>query len=113
MDTNALLTSWKRRRGPAGSGSGSGEGLSREASQTADVVVPLTMLAPGEEATIVALGQGAGRQHHFRRIGLREGKLVKLIATQPGRGPIVLDVEGTQLAIGRGMAQQIMVQKKA
>jgi Fe2+ transport system protein FeoA len=71
------------------------------------------MLVPGEEATIVALGMGPGRQHHFRRIGLREGKLVKLIATQPGRGPFVLEVEETQLAIGRGMAQQIMVQKKA
>jgi Fe2+ transport system protein FeoA len=39
--------------------------------------------------------------------------MVKVIATQPGRGPIVLDVEGTQLAIGRGMAQQILIQKKA
>ncbi|GEM_PF-322164 len=109
MDTNALLTSWKRRRGPSGSGDGQG----REASQAEGVVVPLTMLVPGEEAKIVALGQGGGRQHRFRRIGLREGKIVKLIATQPGRGPIVLDVEGTQLAIGRGMAQQILIQRKA
>ncbi len=111
MDTSALLTGWKRKRGPAGSGSG--EGLRPEASQATSGVVPLTMLVPGEAATIVALGQGPGRQHHFRRIGLREGKLVKLIATQPGRGPIVLEVEETQLAIGRGMAQQILVQKKA
>jgi ferrous iron transport protein A len=111
MDTSALLTNWKRRRGLSGSGSGEGQG--REASQAEGVIVPLTMLVPGEEAKIVALGQGAGRQHHFRRIGLREGKIVKVITTQPGRGPIVLDVEGTQLAIGRGMAQQILIQKKA
>jgi ferrous iron transport protein A len=107
MVNSALLMSWKRKRGP----SGSGEGPKRDASLAGGVVVPLTMLLPGEEAKIVALGQGAGRQHHFRRIGLREGKIVKVIATQPGRGPIVIDVEGTQIAIGRGMAQQILIQK--
>lgn len=110
MDASALLTSWKRRRGPAGSRSG--EEKSGEARQAAGGLVPLTLLEPGDEAMIVALGQGSGRQHHFRRIGLREGKLVKVIAMQPGRGPFVLEVEETQLAIGRGMAQQILVQKK-
>jgi ferrous iron transport protein A len=73
--------------------------------------VPLTMLLPGERAKIVALGAGSGKQRHFRTMGLMEGKIVKIIATQPARGPLVLDIEGTQIAIGRGMARQILVQK--
>jgi len=73
--------------------------------------VPLTTLLPGEEAKIVALGSGVGRQHHFRTMGLMEGKIVKVIATQPARGPFVIDVEGTQIAIGRGMARHILIQK--
>ncbi|HUV79806.1 MAG TPA: FeoA family protein [Candidatus Bathyarchaeia archaeon] len=73
--------------------------------------VPLTTLLPGEEAKIVALGHGKGRQHHFRTMGLMEGKIVKVIAAQPARGPFVIEVEGTQIAIGRGMAQHILIQK--
>lgn len=73
--------------------------------------VPLTTLLPGERAKIVALGLGVGRQHHFRTMGLMEGKIIKVIATQPARGPFVIDVEGTQIAIGRGMAQHILIQK--
>ena len=73
--------------------------------------VPLTSLLPGEEAKIVALGHGKGRQHHFRTMGLIEGKIVKVIAAQPARGPLVIEVEGTQIAVGRGMAQHILIQK--
>ena len=71
--------------------------------------VPLTTLLPGERAKIIALEHGMGRQHHFRTMGLMEGKIVKVIATQPG--PVVIDVEGTQIAIGRGMARRILIEK--
>ena len=74
-------------------------------------VVPLTMLLPGERAKIITLGLGRGQQHHFRTMGLREGKIVRVIATQPGRGPFLIDVEGTQRAVGRGMAQHILITK--
>lgn len=73
--------------------------------------VPLTTLLPGERAKIIALEHGMGRQHHFRTMGLMEGKIVKVIATQPARGPVVIDVEGTQIAIGRGMARRILIEK--
>lgn len=73
--------------------------------------VPLTSLFPGEKAKIVALRHGMGRQHHFRTMGLMEGKIVEIIALQPARGPVVLNVEGTQIAIGKGMARHIMIRK--
>ena len=72
---------------------------------------PLTTLFPGERAKIVALGHGAGRQRHLRTMGLMEGKIVEIVATQPARGPVVLNVEGTQIAIGRGMAMHILIEK--
>lgn len=49
------------------------------------------------------------RQHRFRTMGLLEGKIVRVVATQPGRGPFVLEIDGTQIAIGWGMAQHILV----
>lgn len=73
--------------------------------------LPLTALLPGERAKIVALGAGSGRQRHLRTMGIREGKTVEIIASLPASGPLVLEVEGTQIAIGRGMARQILIQK--
>ncbi len=73
--------------------------------------VSLATLFPGERAKIVALGHGIGRQRHFRTMGLMEGKIVEIIATQPARGPVVINVEGTQIAIGWGMARHILIQK--
>ena len=73
--------------------------------------VPLTTLLPGERAEIVALTHGSRRQHHFRILGLKEGKIIKLIAAQPAQGPLVIEVEGTQVAIGRGMARHILIKK--
>ncbi len=74
-------------------------------------VVPLTTLFPGEKAKIVALGHGIRGQRHFRTMGLMEGKTVEIIATQPARGPVVINVEGTQIAIGWGIARHILIQK--
>lgn len=73
--------------------------------------VPLSSLFPGEKAKIVALGHGRGRQRHFRTMGLMEGKIVEIVAVQPARGPVVLNVEGTQIAIGMGMARNILIRK--
>lgn len=74
-------------------------------------VVPLTALLPGERARIVALEHGGGRRHRFRTMGMMEGKIVEIVATQPARGPVVINVEGTQIAIGRGMARRILIEK--
>ncbi|MHC1610907.1 MAG: FeoA family protein [Candidatus Methanospirareceae archaeon] len=73
--------------------------------------IPLTSLLPGERAKIIGLKGGRGRERHFRTMGLMEGKIVRVIAAQPARGPVVIDVEGTQIAIGRGMARHILIQK--
>ncbi|HDS45746.1 MAG TPA: ferrous iron transport protein A [Methanomicrobia archaeon] len=73
--------------------------------------VLLSSLLPGEQGRIIAVGMGMGRQHHLRRMGLREGKIVTVIATQPAHGPFVLEIDGAQIAIGRGMALHILVEK--
>lgn len=73
--------------------------------------VSLITLLPGEKAKIVALGHGIRGRHHFRTMGLIEGKIVEIIATQPARGPLVINVEGTQIAIGWGIARHILIQK--
>lgn len=68
----------------------------------------LTQLGIGEEAKIVAIGGGRGlRQKLFLR-GLFEGKVVRVISNY---GPMTIEVDRSIVAIGRGMAQKIVVTK--
>ena len=66
----------------------------------------LSQLGIGQMATIVAIQGGRGlRQKLFLR-GLFEGKVIRVISNS---GPITVEVDRNVVAIGRGMAQKIMV----
>lgn len=42
-------------------------------------------------------------------MGVKEGKTVRIVARHPFAGPLVVEVDGKQITIGRGMAQRITV----
>ena len=68
----------------------------------------LTQLRIGETARIMAIEGGRGlRQKLFLR-GLIEGKVVRVVSNY---GPVTVEVDRSVVAIGRGMAQKIMVTK--
>ncbi|MEM2874840.1 MAG: FeoA family protein [Candidatus Hadarchaeales archaeon] len=70
----------------------------------------LTELREGESGKVVQVYGGAGLQRRLAVLGIRAGKKVKVVTSQPFRGPMVLEVEGSQLAIGHGMAWKILVE---
>lgn len=70
----------------------------------------LTELREGESGRIVRVYGGAGLQRRLALLGMRAGKRVRMVASQPFRGPIVIEVEGSQVAIGHGMAWKILVE---
>jgi ferrous iron transport protein A len=66
----------------------------------------LAQLKTGEMARIKAIEGGRGlRQKLFLR-GLLEGKEVKVVSNY---GPVTVEVDRNVVAIGRGMAQKIVV----
>ncbi len=68
----------------------------------------LAQLRIGETARIMAIEGGRGlRQKLFLR-GLIEGKVVRVVSNY---GPVTVEVDRSIVAIGRGMAQRIMVTK--
>ncbi len=70
--------------------------------------ITLAQLNAGEQAAIVAV-QGGGLQHRLRSVGLKEGKLLRVLAKHHFSGPMVVEVERHHITIGRGMAQKIFV----
>jgi ferrous iron transport protein A len=70
----------------------------------------LANMRSGQKGVITQIIGGYGRQRHLRTIGIREGKQVKILTKQPARGPVVIEIDGNQIAIGRGMAMSVLVE---
>jgi ferrous iron transport protein A len=73
--------------------------------------IPVTQLPAGSSATIVALHGGSGFQRRLRSVGIREGKTLRMVASHPFAGPLVIEVDRKQITLGRGMAQRVAVVK--
>ncbi|MEA2090529.1 MAG: FeoA family protein [Thermoproteota archaeon] len=80
--------------------------------------LPLTRLKDGESGVIVSISSTSsrGRQRRgwgFRKrledMGLTPGTKIIMVKSAPFRGPIEIYVRGSRLAIGRGMAERILV----
>ena len=69
---------------------------------------PLAMLAPGEEAVVVDVQGGHGIRNRLRAMGLNPGAPLRLLHSRKC-GPLLVQVRDSRLALGRGLAQKIMV----
>lgn len=82
-------------------------------------MAPLGLLSIGEKAEIVEIkgqtgcGTGSSKNQlcHAEDMGLRVGKMIEMLNNE-GRGPLLLKVDESRIAIGRGMAMKIMVRRK-
>ncbi len=59
---------------------------------------------------IKSLAGGAGWEKRFESMGIRLGKRMRKIACQPFGGPVVIEVDGSKISLGRGIASKIAVE---
>jgi len=79
----------------------------------------LSQLKPGETGVIVSIQALTTHRHRHRRswgfqrrledMGLTPGTKIMVVKSAPFHGPIEIYVRGSRLAIGRGMADRILV----
>lgn len=67
-------------------------------------------LQPGEVGFVKNFVGGWRFINTIKLLGIREGKRVQIITKHPFRGPVVVKVENTTVAIGQNMARRIMVE---
>jgi Fe2+ transport system protein FeoA len=72
--------------------------------------MPLTMAAPGEWLTLVEITAKNGLRHRLTELGLTPGVEFQVLQSQGG--PLLLAIHNSRLALGRGMAQKILVKIK-
>jgi len=82
--------------------------------------LPLAQLRDGESGVIISInmtprhrqglhGHQWGFQKRLEDMGLTPGTKVMVIKSAPFHGPVELQVRGSRLAIGRGMAERVLV----
>ena len=72
--------------------------------------MPLTNILDNKKARIVDIDGGAGFLRKLQVMGIREGQEIKIVSKQPFRGPLTIEVCGSQMTLGRGMARRILVE---
>lgn len=70
--------------------------------------MPLAMARAGEVVTVVSVRGGWGLQRRLADMGLTPGVRIRLINNQIA-GPVLVELRGARVALGRGVAQKIMV----
>lgn len=70
---------------------------------------PLSDLKPQETAVVSEIHGGQGIVNRLNALGIRQGKKITMIRPVFSRGPVTVLVDRTQIAIGHGMADKILV----
>ena len=72
--------------------------------------VTLEELVSGEKGTVVQLEGGPGFVGRLAALGFTPGVTVHVLRN-PGRGPIIVSLLDTQIALGRGQAARVHVRR--
>ena len=71
-------------------------------------IMPLAFLPEGGSGIVVQIRGGANVLRRISEMGLTEGTLVHVVKSV-GPGPLVVEVRGTRIALGRGISMKIFV----
>ena len=72
--------------------------------------VSLVRMKPGQSGVLVEIRGGHGMVRRLGALGLRLYKRVKKVSSMLMRGPVVVEVDGFQIAVGYGVASRIIVE---
>lgn len=70
----------------------------------------LAEMEAGQTGTVIQILGGRGLTNRLEAMGIRPGKKVTKISSMLFRGPVTLRTDHTQIAIGFGMANKILVE---
>ena len=70
----------------------------------------LADMKPGQNGILVEILGGHGMIRRLDALGLRLCKPVRKVSSMLMRGPIVVEVDGFQIAIGYGMSSRLIVE---
>ena len=72
--------------------------------------ITLAQMKIGQSGTVVQIQGGYGMVNRLSALGVRPGRRITKVSSMFMRGPITIQVDRAQVAIGLGMAKKIIVE---
>jgi ferrous iron transport protein A len=74
------------------------------------MITTLDRLREGDRATVHAILGGHGIRRRLESLGVHPGDVVAVVRIASMGGPVLIEIHGARVAVGRGMAQRIEVE---
>jgi len=72
--------------------------------------ITLTQMRSRQSGTVAQIQGGHGLINRLNSLGIRPGKRITKVSSMIMRGPVTIEVDRAQVAIGFGMAGRIIVE---
>ncbi len=72
--------------------------------------ITLTQMQIGQSGVVIQIQGGHGLVNRLNSLGIRPGKRITKISSMIMRGPVTIQVDRAQVAIGFGMARRIITE---
>jgi ferrous iron transport protein A len=63
------------------------------------------------KAKVIDIQGGAGIRQRLSQMGIHSGDIVTMLRYGALRGPLLIEIHGSQVALGRGIASKIVVEE--
>ncbi len=73
------------------------------------VCIELTKAPCNQTLEVMIIGD-VNWEKRFESMGIRKGRHIRKIASQPFGGPVVIEVNGSKISLGRNIAAKIKVE---
>lgn len=73
--------------------------------------IPLAHLAIGQRGKLVKIDGGKKMTRRLEVLGIRPGKEICMASVVFNNGPVIVNLDGRLIAIGRGQAQKIYIER--
>ncbi|MDY6893649.1 MAG: FeoA family protein [Chloroflexota bacterium] len=70
----------------------------------------VAQLKTGQTGNVIQIAGGHGLVRRLHALGIRPGKQVTKMSSMFRRGPVTLQVDNTQIALGFGISSKILVE---
>ncbi len=74
-------------------------------------MIPLTQIQNGDWVRVADFQGGRGMEAKLTQLGFLPGNKIRVIRSAPFHGPLLIDVEGREIVLGRGVAHHILVEQ--
>jgi len=70
----------------------------------------LTQMRAGQSGIVIQILGGRGVANRLAALGIRPGRRITKVSSMVMRGPVTVEVDRAQVAVGYGMASKIAIQ---